>query len=103
VVVKSLKYVIYGLKETYYELGEYEFKIVLDPKHFSNSHLSEIKCVDSDGRKMKFHFEKWGRKINCKFILDKDVSDGVSRIEMLLKDDEEHQLLTKSSFWVIKP
>lgn len=97
------KFVLYNLRETYHELGNYEFKIVLDPRSFKNGHLSELLCLDSDGKPMKFEYEKWGRKINCKFLIDKSVADGVSTIKMNLKDDSGHQHEGRASFWIIKP
>jgi len=101
--VAKKKFVFYNLRETYHELGEYEFKIVLDPKSFRNASLSEVSIKDSDGRGMKFSFEKWGRKINCKFLIDREVPDGVSTITMKLKDDAGHEYNGISRFWVIKP
>lgn len=97
------KYVLYNLRETYHELGVYDFKIVLDPRFFKNAHLSEVIFTDSDGKLMKFEVEKWGRKINCEFVIDDSVSDGVSTVKMLLKDDEGHSHTSRTSFWVIKP
>jgi len=102
-VAQKEKFVLYNLRETYHELGEYEFKVVLDPRSFKNGHLSELTCVDSDGKPMNFEVQKWGRKINCKFIIDKSVSDGVSTVKMTLRDDEGHELAGRTSFWVIKP
>lgn len=97
------KYVLYNLRETYHELGRYEFKIVLDPRTFKNAHLSEVAFRDSDGKTMKFDVQKWGRKINCTFIIDNSVPDGVSVVDMLLKDDDGHEHEGRTTFWVIKP
>ena len=97
------KYVLYNLRETYHELGSYEFKVVLDPRSFKNGHFSDLTCVDSDGKPMRFEFQKWGRKINCKFIVDRTVADGVSTVRMILKDDEGHEHQARATFWVIKP
>ena len=97
------KFVVYNLRETYHEFGKYEFKVVLNPKYFKNGHMSEITCVDSDRKGMKFSYEKWGRKINCSFIIDKEVADGVSIVDMKLKDDEGKECSGKVTFWVIKP
>jgi hypothetical protein len=47
---------------------------------------------------MKFEYEVWGRKINCKFVIDNDVADGVSSVTVKIKD-ESFRLI----FWVIKP
>lgn len=97
------KFVLYNLRETYHEFGIYEFKVVLDPRSFRNGHFSEVTCVDSDGKPMKLDVQKWGRKINCKFVVDRDVSDGVSTVKMDLKDDEGHSCQGRTSFWIIKP
>lgn len=97
------KFVVYNLRETYHELGKYDFKIVLNPKFFKNGHMSELKCVDSDRKNMKFSCEKWGRKINCSFIIDNDVSDGVSIVDMNLKDENGKEYPGRITFWVIKP
>lgn len=99
----SKKFVLYNLRETYHELGSYEFKIVLDARFFKNGHLSELSCVDSDGKPMKFNVQKWGRKINCSFIVDNSVADGVSVVKMILKDDDGHEHSDRLSFWIIKP
>jgi len=96
------KFVIYNLRETYHELGKFDFKIVLDPKFFKNGSLSEVKLTDSDGRDMKYTTEIWGRKINCTFCLDRTVPDGVSTVKMLLRDDSGHEMSTQASFWIIK-
>lgn len=96
-------YVVYNLRETYHEYGVYEFKIVLSPKHFKNSHMCDMKLTDSDGNEMKYELKKWGRKLNCIFTVDKDVSDGVSSIGLELKDDKDLTHSFRKYFWVIKP
>lgn len=97
------KFQVYNLRETYHELGEYEFKIVLHPRFFKNSHLSELVLVDSDGKEMKHETKKWGRKINCHFVIDPSVADGVSICTLQLKDDKERLVPGRLTFWVIKP
>lgn len=97
------KFVVYNLRETYHELGSFEFKVVLDPRYFKNGHLSEVSLVDSDGRSLKYNVQKWGRKINCSFSLDQAVADGISTVKMVLRDDEGHEMAARASFWVIKP
>lgn len=96
------KYVAYNLREIYHELGEYEFKIVLNPKLFKNSHESEMHLVDSDMKPMRYTVKKWGRKINCQFIIDGNVADGVSQISILLKDVNDDVTPVRLKFWVIK-
>lgn len=97
------KFVAYNLRETYHELGEYEFKVVLHPKVFKNSHNSELSIVDSDGKPMKFTVKKWGRKINCTFLVDEAVADGVSVARLMMKDEKGETHQGRLSFWVIKP
>ncbi len=97
------KYVIYNLRETYHELGQFDFKIVLDPRFFKNGHLSDVTLIDSDGKKMDCHVEKWGRKINCGFVVSAKVPDGVATVNMTLRDDAGKELTTRAQFWVIKP
>jgi len=102
-LARAERFVVYNLRETYHELGKFEFKVVLDPRYFKNGHLSEVVLSDSDGKPMKYDVQKWGRKINCTFFLDKTVADGVSNIKMVLRDDEGYEMTARSSFWVIKP
>ncbi|MHB8407934.1 MAG: hypothetical protein ACYDHY_07610 [Acidiferrobacterales bacterium] len=97
------KYLVYNLRETYHELGQYEFKVVLSPKLFRNSHLSSLTLVDSDGKAMSFELNKWGRKMNCSFVVDKNVADGVSTVKLSLVDDKEQPHDALLRFWVIKP
>lgn len=96
------KYVVYNLRETYHEVGEYEFKVVLNPKYFKNSHMSEVTIIDSDRKPIKFILKKWGRKINCTFTIDQNVPDGVSHVELIMKDDHDNVTNEYFRFWVIK-
>lgn len=95
-------FVAYNIRETYHELGTYEVKIVLNPRHFKNSHLSEVVILDSDGKPVKQDIKKWGRKINCVFTIDKDVSDGVAVVKIQLLTTKETKLNKQLTFWVIK-
>jgi hypothetical protein len=97
------KFVVYNLKETYAELGEYEFKIVLSPKHFRNSHPSEMTVVDSDGNPMQFELKKWGRKMNCAFLITESTPDGVASARLSLQDKEGSEVKGHLTFWVVKP
>lgn len=98
------KYVTYNLRETYHEFGRYEFKIVLSPKHFKNGHMSEVSIVDCAGRPVETELKKWGRKINCTFLFDDSVEEGVCNVSLLLKDDERSTSVSGSlRFWTIKP
>lgn len=96
------KFIVYNLRETYHELGEYEFKVVLNPRYFKNSHNSELIVFDSDRKVIRQETNKWGRKMNCKFRIGHDVSDGVAVVELILRSErDEHP--ARLTFWVIKP
>lgn len=95
------KFVVYNLRATYHETGEYDFKVVLNPDTFKNSHTSELSLVDSDGRPIDFVVKKWGRKINCAFKIDETVADGVAVVSMVLRQDEREERCS-FSFWIVK-
>lgn len=98
------KFVVLNLRETYHELGRYEFKVVLSAKHFKNSHFCEMTLVDSDGKPMNYEVQKWGRKMNCTFVIDPLVADGVSKVRLSLRKEESAEPQSSLlSFWVIKP
>jgi hypothetical protein len=99
----SDRFVVYNLRETYAELGEYEFKVVLSPRYFKNGHSSEMQLVDSDGKPMRFELKKWGRKMNCVFFIDENTADGVAAARLQLQDDKGHAVPGHLTFWVIKP
>ena len=94
--------VVYNLREIYHEMGEYELKIVLDPKLFKNSHMSEIVMLDPDGKSMRYEVKKWGRKMNCVFHIDENVPDGVCTVCLTLKSEEGKMFTQRFSFWAIK-
>ena len=96
-------YVVYGLRETYPELGKYSFRVVLNPKVYSDCHESKMTMVDSDGTPMYFDVRKWGRKINCSFVIDEETADGVSSISLELKTDDGTWNRSRLSLWIIKP
>ena len=99
----SSPFVVYGLRDTYHELGEYLVKIVLSPSKFKNGHGSTVEFFDSDGTKMTSSFEVWGRKLNCKFIIDPSTSDGIFTIKLDVVENSgkhHHKMLQA---WVIKP
>lgn len=97
------KFVVYNLRETYHELGTYEFKIVLHPKNFRHGHTSSMTMVDSDGKPMELDVKTWGRKVNCLFKIDKSVADGVSiaTLDVIDSKGEKHNM--RLTFWIIKP
>lgn len=93
------KFVVYSLDETYPELGEFSFKVVLSPRFGGSETSFDIRMVDSDRKPMRFVLRRWGRKLNVTFTIDRDVSDGVSTAA-IVRDGQEFGRL---SFWVIKP
>ena len=95
----SDKFIVYGLLEIYHMLGIFDLKIVLSPKHFKNSHDYDLQIFDSDGEAIKFELIKWGRKMNCKFTIDNDVSDGIASVNIV---NNKGTSQGKFSFWVIK-
>jgi hypothetical protein len=97
------RFTTYGLREIYHELGTYEFKIVLNPRFFTNSHLSEISFLNPDGGPMTCSVDKWGRKINCSFTVDDGIPDGVILVNMRLVDDKEQVTNHRLTLWVVKP
>jgi hypothetical protein len=96
------KYVVYNLRETYAELGEFEFKVVLNPRFFKNSHDSDMTVVDSDGRLMVFELKKWGRKMNCRFTVNDETADGVALARVVLRDSRGNEIPVQLTWWVIK-
>lgn len=96
------KFVVYNLRETYHEVGDFEFKIVLNPKNFKSSHLSDVSMFNPDGKEMKATIKKWGRKIMCSFTIDQTVPDGVAVVKMNLKDEKDQSFPGRLTFWVIK-
>lgn len=99
---KNKEFVVYSLKNTYVDLGKYTFKIVLS-KNFVDAKFSTLTMIDSDGKLMKYEINYWGRKINTTFIINEDVSDGIAAIDLILKTDENTEVLKQRLyFWVIK-
>jgi len=93
------KFQVYGLDETYPELGDFSFKIVLSPRTCKSGQDFDVKLIDSDQRPIRFQLNKWGRKLNVTFTIDTSVSDGVSTAVLLRNGQEVGRL----SWWVIKP
>lgn len=95
----SPKYQVYGLEETYPELGAYTFKIVLNPRFYKSGVDFDVTVFDSDRKPMKFDLKKWGRKLNVTFFIEPTVADGVSFAVISKSGNEVGRL----SWWVIKP
>jgi hypothetical protein len=93
------RYQVYGLDETYPQLGKFSFKIVLNPKFFKSGQDFDVQLLDSARNAMRFKLQKWGRKLNVDFIIDNNVPDGVSTASISKDNVEVGRLL----FWVIKP
>jgi len=89
--------VIYDLCETYHRSGDFEFKIVLD-KTFKNGHDISIKMFDPDNNPMEVNSEVWGRKVNCIFSIDKDISEGVCVLKIELPEGISENV----QYWIIK-
>lgn len=89
--------IIYDLCETYHSCGKHEFKILLD-KSFKNGHDISIKMLDPENNSIDVDVQIWGRKINCSFIIDDSLNEGVYVIKIKLDD-----LLNETiQYWVIK-
>ena len=95
----SPRFQVYGLDETYPELGHFSFKVVLNPKFFKSGMELDVLLLDSDKKSMPFEVKKWGRKLNVEFNITPSVPDGVSTA-IISKNGTEVGRLT---FWIIKP
>lgn len=95
----SPRYQVYGLEETYPELGTFLFKIVLNPKFYKSGHDFDVNVFDSDRKPMRFDLKKWGRKLNVAFVIDPQVADGVA-FAIISREGQE---IGRLSWWVIKP
>lgn len=96
------EFVVYNLRQTYHEPGEYEFRVVLDPSVFRDSRGSELSVVDADGRPLTMTVRRWGRKMNCVFVIDDGVADGVVRVVLSLRRDDGTDVRRNVTFWVVK-
>lgn len=96
----SARYQVYNLRETYHELGRYEFKVVLSPRNFKNAHGFRVEMHDSDRHPMSHDSEVWGRKINVRFEINGRTADGVSRVNVYTPKGD---LLCQLNYWVVKP
>jgi hypothetical protein len=96
-------FIVSNIRETYHELGDYEFKVVLSPKHFKSSHSCGFILVDSDGKRIPGEVGRWGRKVIVKFKIDEGVSDGVAALQMSLVLEDGRKINRQLTWWVIKP
>ena len=95
----SPRYQVYNIRETYHELGEYQFKVVLNPRFYRTGHDFRVEMFDSANQPMRYSFEVWGRKLNVKFVVDGGVSDGVAHADIFRGDNRVARL----NYWIIKP
>lgn len=95
----SPRYQVYGLNETYPELGTYSFKVVLSPRYYKSGQEFEVVLVDSDRKPMRYDVKKWGRKLNVSFAIDSNTSDGVAYATLVRRGQEVGRL----TWWIIKP
>lgn len=95
----SPRFQVYGLEETYPELGRFSFKVVLNSRFYKSGEDFRVDLVDSDRKPMRFEVKRWGRKLNVSFDIDPQTSDGVS-VAAISRAGQEVGRLT---FWVIKP
>lgn len=95
-------FVILDMEETYCELGEHNFKIVLNPKVFKDSHDVAIEMFDPDSNPMKVNVRKWGRKMQFNFLIDEKVSNGVCIVKLNMVTDKNQELKETLHYWIIK-
>ena len=95
----SPKYQVYNMRETYHELGQYEFKVVLSPRFYKTGHDFKVEMFDSSRRPMNYKMEVWGRKLNVTFDIDHNVSDGVAFVNVYKGTNQ----LARLTCWIIKP
>lgn len=94
--------VLLDLRETYNEVGEYSFKIVLDPNEYKPSHDAIIKILDPDRNEIECSVKKWGQKLCCCFSIDDRISNGVCLVEMMFVKKDGTKMREVTKFWVIK-
>ena len=94
--------VVFDLLDTYHELKEHCFKIVLSPKIFKNSHDVMVEMLDANNEPLELDVRRWGRKINCTFDLTKSVPDGVCVIKMKASTGSGKKITETFHCWVIK-
>lgn len=95
-------FVVYNLRETYAELGNFEFKVVMDQKFAKDGHLEELQLVDSDMKPIRHEARRWGRKVNLSFTIDETVADGVASCHMKFVSGNGVTIPGKITFWIIK-
>jgi hypothetical protein len=98
-MAQASKFQVYNLHETYPELGQFFFKVVLSPRYYRDGHEISVSMIDSDRKPMNFEAKTWGRKINVHFDITPNVADGVATATLMRGSTQ----LGRLTFWVIKP
>lgn len=88
-------------QDTYCELGEHTFKVVLNQHYFKNSNKVKIKLYDPSGKEMQARVDNWGRKMFVTFNITNDLSNGVAIISIDAEKDNKEKFNHKSYFWLI--
>lgn len=94
-------FVVIGKRDTYHELGDHEFKLVVDTARFV-PHSSSISVVSHDGKPIDSRVRFWGNKLNCAFNLHDGLADGVARMDVQLCQRSDGRYVTHPVFfWII--
>ena len=93
------RFQVYGLDETYPWLGEYTFKLVLNPRFFKTGQDLDVIVQDSDRKPMPRDLKRWGRKLHVTFTITPETADGVAQA-LVMRDGVE---VGRCTWWVIKP
>lgn len=88
----------YGIRETYHELGEHEFRVVLDPSIDISPRECSFAAFDPDGKPMESSCRSWGSKIKCKFKFGPETPDGVAVGRLVARGEQ----IGRFTWWVIK-
>lgn len=94
-------YIAYNVRETYHELGTFEFKLVFDTTAADPS-TTDLSILDSDGKPVPFRSRRWGKKLNCSFDITDEVADGVAVVNLSFTTVRGEQRRERLTFWVIK-
>ena len=95
-------FVVHNLRETYHELGQFEFKVIVNPRIAKTAQALDISVCDSDGRPIAFEARRWGTKLRCKITIDETVSDGVAQAIVSIKRENGSVTREMFQFWVVK-
>lgn len=90
------------LRDVYAQQGEYTVKMVIDPATSQNIEAVAVDVRNSDGGRMDFEHKRWGTKLTLSFKIDAQTPDGVSIIDLTLRNRNQKLTHERLSFWVIK-